>query len=129
MSEITNPYKPPQITDDLRHELAGDSTIRVTRGVSFADRLRAYRIIVDGVERARLNAGKSVDISVAAGGHSVVAKIDWCGSPTVSLRVDADATATLECDSNLKGFRLLTGSFYTLFLRDQYLTLKQTETT
>ena len=104
----------------------GDSIIRVTRTSSYADRIRAYRILVDGVERARLSAGDFVDIPVDAGSHSVAAKIDWCSSPSVSVITRPGSTTTMECASNLQGLRIFLAIFYTTLFRDQYLTLAET---
>ena len=123
MLEEANPYQTPKST--TKSPSSGDSIIRVTRTTSYADRLRAYRIIVDGVERGRLSAGESIEIPVTASQHSVVAKVDWCGSPTVTLDMKSSSTVTLECESNLRGMRIFFAFAYILFFRNQYLTLVQ----
>lgn len=125
MSANFNPYQPPKTAADASSWNNADSIIRVTRTKSYADRLRAYRILIDGVERARIKAGDSIDIPVDAGNHSVVAKIDWCGSPTVIVKTHPDSTTTMECASNLQGLRVFLAIFYTTLFRDQYLTLAQ----
>ena len=126
MPDDINPYRPPQPIGVALSPIVGDSIIRVTRTPSWIDRLRDYRIVVDGVERGRLKAGSAVDILVAAGPHTVVAKIDWCGSPIANVSTESAAATTLDCASNLQGFRVLLAVIYVLFLRNQYLTLTQT---
>ena len=126
MSADINPYQSPNTSAGDSSPNDGDSIIRVTRTESYADRLRAYRILVDGVERARLKAGDSVDILVGAGSHAVAAKVDWCGSPTVDVTTRPGSTATMECASNLQGPRIFLAIFYTTLFRDQYLTLAET---
>lgn len=116
-----NPYASPR--GDGTRALSRDSLIRVTRTTSYPDRIRAYRIVIDGMEVARINAGQSVDIPVAAGMHSVVARVDWCGSPTLRFNIGDGETIHLECASNLKGLRIFLAIIYVVFLRDQYLTL------
>ena len=118
-----NPYATPQAVGPDATD--GKAVIRVSRTTSYADRIRAYRIFVDGTEVARLNAGQSVDVSVSAGSHSVVAKVDWCSSRTLSLNIRDAETVHLECESNLKGLRIFLAFIYALFLRDQYLTLER----
>ena len=44
-----------------------DAIVRITRSPSYAGRLRAYRILVDGREAGRVTAGLSVEISVSRG--------------------------------------------------------------
>ena len=99
--------------------------IRMRRTTSYADGLRAYRIVVNGQEVARVSPGQSVDIPVRPGTHSVVAKIDWCSSPTLTCSVKPGEVAHFECGNNLRGFRIVSALFYAVFLRDQYLTLTQ----
>ena len=118
-----NPYAPPQAYDSST-EKAG-ATIRVTRSTSYADRIRAYRILIDGRQQATIKAGQNVDIPVTAGHHSVVAKIDWCGSPTLDLNIAEGQTITLACGSNLLGLRGLMAFVYVFFLPNEYLTLIQ----
>ena len=126
MSDDPNPYRAPQHFGESESLGDGDAILRVTRTTSYADRVRAYRILVDGVERGRLSAGSSIDIPVTAGDHSVVAKIDWCSSPTVTETTQTNSIATLECASNLQGLRVFLAILYVCFFHDQYLTLTQT---
>ena len=126
MSAEVNPYQSPEYSAGDSSTYSGESIIRVSRTTSYADRPRAYRILVDGVERAQLKAGDSIDIPVDAGSHTVAAKVDWCGSPTVSVTTQLGSTTTLECASNLQGSRLFLAIFYTILFRDQYLTLAET---
>lgn len=117
-----NPYASPQC-DSRTPKFAGDAAIRLTRTAGFADLFRAYRILVDGREAARLNARQSVEIPVSSGTHSVAAKIDWCGSPTLTFGIRAGETVHLECGSNLRGLRIFLAPLYIIFLQNQYLTL------
>jgi len=110
-------------------EVASDADVivRITRSSSCTDRLRANRIMIDGREAGRVNAGPSVEISVSPEPHSVVAKVDWCGSNTINFDVGAGDTACFECASNLQGPRILLALIYIVFLKNRYLTLTQTE--
>jgi len=102
-----------------------DAIVRITRSSSYADRLRAYQILIDGREAGRVKAGQSVEISVSPGTHSVVAKIDWCGSNTINFDVGAGQPACFECASNLQGPRILLALVYVVFMINRYHTLMQ----
>ena len=126
MTDNVNPYQPPRTIDDASSPRVGDSIIRITRTKSYADRLRAYRIIVNGAERGRLKAGCTIDIPVDVGNHTVAAKIDWCGSPNVNVTSTVGSIVMLSCESNLQGLRIFLAIFYTTLFRGRYLTLTQT---
>lgn len=123
--ENTNPYRTPESSNGPDSSGKDESFIRVTRTKSYADRLRAYRILIDGVERAKVSAGTSVEIPVTPGSHSVVAKVDWCSSPTLVVMTQPRSVAKLQCESNLQGMRIFLAIIYTTLFRDKYLTLRQ----
>lgn len=117
-SNATTPNRDLQRSD-------GDSVLRIARPVSYQDRCRSYQILVDGRKMARLKAGETVEILVPSGEHSIIAKIDWCMSPTLNCTTRRGETVELECASNLRGARILLSLFYIVFLRKQYLTLNR----
>lgn len=119
-----NPYASPE-TESRTRVFEGDSVLSMRRTVNWADLLRAYRIVVDGQEVARVSAGMSVDIPVTSGTHSIVVKIDWCSSPTLNFDIDSGQRVQFECGSNFPGLRVFLACFYGIFLRDQYLVLKE----
>lgn len=108
-------------------EAASDAgaIVRITRSNSFADSLRSYQILIDGSEAGRVKAEQSVEISVPAGSHSIVARNDWCGSKTNNIDVETGHTACFECASNLRGPRILLALVYVVFLKNQCLTRTQ----
>ena len=63
--------------------------ITVRRTTSYADRLRAYKIKIDGVITGAVRAHESVTIPVSSGRHSLVIRIDWCGSQQIDFDVQA----------------------------------------
>ncbi|GAA1366279.1 hypothetical protein GCM10009661_18720 [Catellatospora chokoriensis] len=44
------------------------------------DRLRAYRLVVDGYEVGEIRRGQVLRVQVSPGRHEVQARIDWTGS-------------------------------------------------
>jgi hypothetical protein len=51
------------------------------------DFLRAYRVQLDGVDRGKVRRGETLTLAVEPGQHWLRARIDWTGSPDVSLAV------------------------------------------
>ena len=123
-----NPYAPPESLSDAVTPVHC-TAIRVTRKNTWADRLRKYRILVDGVAAIKISPGQTIVIPVEAGEHSVEARIDWCGSRKIHCTVSAGETVLMECRSRFSladGFKMM---FYAFFLRNDYLSLEVVSTT
>jgi hypothetical protein len=101
------------------------ATITLSRGTGYADRLRAYRVMLDGEEIGRIGNAETKSFSVAPGQHHLALKIDWCSSNDIRFSVPADGSLAFQCDSNLRGSRVLAAIYYVLFARSKYLWLKQ----
>lgn len=76
---------------------ASGARVEVSRSASGnRDRLRRYKVLVDGVEIGRVKRGETVSTNVGPGSHKLTIKIDW----TVSeVTFDADGRDSLhfEC--------------------------------
>ena len=99
--------------------------ITVRRTTSYADRLRAYKIKIDGVITGAVRAHESVTIPVSSGRHSLVIRIDWCGSQQIDFDVQPGEHIFFECGSSLAGWRVLFAFFYIIFRTNQYLWLRR----
>jgi hypothetical protein len=90
-----------------------------------ANRLRAYKVLVDGELAATLGRGESATVSVASGRHAVKATLDWGSSPTLDVDLGAGERAYLLCQSafqfSLSRPRAL---LYITVWRNRYLDLK-----
>lgn len=64
----------------------GSVIVHRARG-GWRDFARSYRIQVDRVDRGRLRRGQSLTLALAPGQYWLRARIDWTGSPEVSLAV------------------------------------------
>ncbi len=65
--------------------MPADSTIRIIRLASTADRLRPYRILVNGVEVGTVRNHSIVDFAVPSGLLTIEARIDWGRSPPLQV--------------------------------------------
>jgi hypothetical protein len=61
------------------------------------DRLKRYRVIVDGEMVGRLRRGETGSYVTSAGEHEVWIRIDWCRSPVVKLALREGDSVRLEC--------------------------------
>ncbi len=79
--------------------------MRIRRDTGWADKLRAYRILLDGQELGRIKQGETQEFEVSAGSHEIVAKVDWCSSAPMTFDLD-ESGAEFEVASNLRGARV-----------------------
>jgi hypothetical protein len=96
--------------------------VKVHRKNQFADRLRAYEIIVDGEVKNIVRAGRTAEFYLPKGLHRIRLKIDWCGSREIEFNLGDDETAEFDCGNNTKLFLEL---FYVFFARNDYLWLEK----
>ena len=97
-------------------------TLTVRRDRGWSDKLRKYRVIVDGVVIGQLAEGGELRHTLDEGTHVIEARIDWCGSPTTQF--DAAGDAVMLVRSALRGWRVLLTLFYVLFNPRGYLTVE-----
>jgi hypothetical protein len=79
------------------------ATIHVHRPAEgWTDRLRAYKLEVDGEEVARIKRGESKALEVSAGQHEIVAKVDWTSSDTLMLELGDSDVVHLGVGNNVE---------------------------
>jgi hypothetical protein len=78
--------------------LMSDGLLQLKRLPSrWQDRVRAYKVLVDGAEIGRLANGATGSYRVAPGEHRLRLKIDWAGSQEEHFSVGADEVVKFEC--------------------------------
>jgi hypothetical protein len=85
---------------------AADALIAISRGSSYADSQRDYRVLLDGQEIGRLADGDTKSFPIIPGAHSLKLKIDWAGSNEISFDANTSQTVRFECMSCLRGWRI-----------------------
>jgi hypothetical protein len=105
--------------------MAQETKLNINRVTSFADRIRAYIIVLDGVEVGQITAGESFDMAISPGEHRILLKIDWCRSNKLDFTAQAGTEVTLNCGSSLTGWRIFMVFLYVSFLRDRYLWIQE----
>ncbi len=98
--------------------------ITLKRKSMSADKLRAYKVVLDGEVVCDIKNGQQMELDVSPGKHTLRLKIDWCGSNTIDF--DYDGTPLeFECGGNVTGLKSLLAVVYITFWRNQYLWLRQ----
>jgi hypothetical protein len=98
-------------------------TLIVRRDEGWTDRIRKYRILLDGEEIGRIGEGEELRQEIADGPHVIEAKIDWCGSPPLRFNATSEDKTVL-VSSALLGWRAFVGIFYVIFNRRGYLDIR-----
>jgi hypothetical protein len=72
--------------------------IRIRREArGYRDSIRAYRVHIDGQAVGAVRRGRAQDFQVVPGEHGVHLTVDWCGSPTYSVRLGEGEVAEFVC--------------------------------
>ena len=96
--------------------------IKIKRGSGYKDKIRAYKIVLDGKVTGEIKEGQEISLDTPKGPHQLYLKIDWCMSNKIDFDIKNDETINFECGNNTKfGMALL----YVTVLRKQYLWLKK----
>src|ERR1044071_6442811 len=99
--------------------------LHVVRTTSFPDTARAYRVVVDGKTVGKLRPKEKLAVPIDEGTRDIEVRIDWCGCAPVVVEVKKDEELFFECGSNLANWRFLFVLIYIVFLRNDYLWLKE----
>ena len=101
------------------------ATIKLQRTSEYVNLYRDYHIYLDGEKIGTLSNGETKEFETTDGQHSLIAKIDWCSSPTLTFYVDKLKTKQIKVGgfkySNwtmIIGFLLLVLGFVLNYLFD-----------
>ena len=98
--------------------------IKIKRDSGWADRLRRYKILLDGTEVGTIKNGQELLLNAQAGEHELFLKIDWMRSNKVVFE-SGESVVEFECSSSLRGLKLFLALVYSLFLPHKWLRLEQ----
>jgi hypothetical protein len=92
-----------------------DAIVRLTRiSAPVRDRLRSYRVELDGEIIGRLRSGACTDFHIEPGHHRIRMKGDWTASQTLSFEIKKGAVAHFECQPNGHSLTALIDTFKSL---------------
>ena len=107
MAEVHLSWFDPSLA--AHHE---DEMIKLKRASCFPDRLRAYKVILDGKMIGKIKNGEELEFNSPAGKHQLCLKIDWCSSNTIDFEMQG-SQVEFECGSSLTGGKVLLALLYT----------------
>jgi hypothetical protein len=100
--------------------------IIISRPKQFADRIRAYELLIDGKTISKLKAGEEVRITLPENAKILTAKIDWCSSNEFNLS-NVTANENIEVKNAIS--RKLWISFFAVyaitFKKNAYLSISK----
>jgi hypothetical protein len=100
------------------------STIRIRRlHVQMRDRLRPYRVIIDGKRIGGVRDDRTEEFTVTPGEHTVQLKIDFVGSPVLRITVEAGDTGTLRASAHESEMSPMRQVFHSLKHREDWINL------
>jgi len=102
-----------------------EAKLTISRPSYYPDRLRTYKIMLDGKEIGGIKAGETFSSNIPVGNHSVFLKIDWCRSNSIDFTANVDSQIQLLCGSSLEGWRIIIAVIYITFLWDKYLWIRK----
>lgn len=85
------------------------------------DKIRNYKIIIDGRNYGIIGSGKTKEIDIAPGNHEIFLKIDWCRSNKIDFNISRNQTIEFECGNSITGWKLIFVCIYITFLKNRYL--------
>jgi hypothetical protein len=86
----------------------GEAYVEVERDANlWRDRVRAYRIFIDGTEAGRVRHGATWKLAVPPGSHRMRLAIDWGRSPEAGFDVQPGETACFRCGPSAGSWRIL----------------------
>jgi hypothetical protein len=95
-------------------------TIRFVRPSGYVDRIRSYKMLVNGVQVGAIANGETLEVKVPAGVTTIEAKIDWAKARP--LKIDTVANQTVEIEVCNRWSAWL-GLWAITFGSDNYLSL------
>lgn len=101
------------------------SKLRVRRGYGWADKLRGYKILVNGAEVGVINHGSVFELEVPSGSLIIQGRIDWCRSSPLKVKVDPGQTIEIVISND---WPLLLALWAYTFGSRNLLTLKRIQT-
>lgn len=95
----------------------------------YSDKLRRYKIIVDGQLVGHISNGEEKILELSDSAHSIYLKIDWCTSPVIQIGPEK-SEHKLTCHNSFSGWKMFflpLPLYYISFGRKKYIALFKNE--
>ena len=75
------------------------TALKIYRESELSNKLRNYKIFIDGEFVGTIADGEAKDFAVSLGSHTVMAAIDWCSSPNVEVVLSKNEIKKMQVSS------------------------------
>jgi len=100
--------------------------IKVFRPKQYSDKLRRYKLLINGNVVAELKAGHQIEITIPEGSSILSAKVDWCSSNELSIsEISPNDTVEVKNSFSHKLWIPFIPIYYITFGRKKYLSIKK----
>ena len=82
--------------------MTNKSTVFLARIPEYADRIRAYKVFLDGAEVGKIMRDQTLKLDVESGDHEIFLTLDWVSSNKLVFRAKPNEDVYLECGNNIK---------------------------
>jgi hypothetical protein len=85
----------------------GEAYVEVERDANlWRDRIRAYRVFIDGTEAGSVRHGSTWKLAISPGPHRMRMSIGWCHSQQVDFDVQLGETTWFRCGPSAGSWRI-----------------------
>jgi hypothetical protein len=77
--------------------------LRIRRERRFRDKLRKYKVFVDGSHITSIREGQEIALPLSVGMHAVQLNIDWGSSPAIEVEIAPAGETVLICRGGKPG--------------------------
>ncbi|HSW98337.1 MAG TPA: hypothetical protein VLF71_00710 [Candidatus Saccharimonadales bacterium] len=99
--------------------------LTIIRDSGYADRLRKYKVVLDGIVVGDISNGETKSFDIAAGKHSLQLKVDWAKSNLLECTYKPGEDLKFTVTSPLRGINVVKSVFYATIFSNKYLKLEQ----
>lgn len=99
--------------------------LTISRDKTYRDKLRSYKIMIDGNCCDEIKCGEIKNINLDPGNHTIYLKIDWCRSNKIEFTISENETVEFECGNSMNKWRILLAILYITFLKNKYLWIRK----
>jgi len=98
--------------------------LSIKREASWANRLRKYKVILDGEEVGSIGESGTFEYPINPGLHTLYLQIDWCRSNKLEFEIENNEILKFKC-GGVRNFKFFAIIWYITFKRTSYLWIKQ----
>ena len=100
-------------------------SLEIRRDSGYADRLRAYEVVIDQSVVGDIRDGEVRRFPVSCGEHNLRIKISWCGSNPVNFVIGESEVAIFRAESGLRGKRIIGALWCALIAWNSWIKLSR----